>query len=63
MDKVTEEQVRAISVAKARLKAEMDVGRSMLPESVQEDCHWDGCPRAMDKNPKYRDLIKAVYYG
>ena len=55
------EQTDKIKVAKARFDAECEVGRSLLPEKVKDDIHWEGPLKAFKKHTKYAELIKAIY--
>jgi hypothetical protein len=57
MNELIVEQVERAKAAKIRAKAEKDVLRQMLPETVQSDLHYNGSTRAKEKNPEYANAI------
>lgn len=55
------DQINRIKLARAKLNAEILVGRAMLPDKVIAACHYDGKQRGIEENPKYRELIEEIY--
>lgn len=54
------DQIQRITVARARLNAEIAVARAMLPDNVESDLHFNGAYRASQDHPEWADAIKAI---
>jgi hypothetical protein len=52
-------QIQTIAVARARVQAEIDVAKAMLPEDVRSDLDWHP-GRVLDMHPRYQPILKAI---
>jgi len=53
MKEEIEEQLKKITAARIRLNAEIEIAKTMMPDDVDSERHYNGLARAIDKYPQY----------
>ena len=60
MDEELKEQIKRVKLARARLAAEIQVMRAMIPDEVDSTIHFDGKQRARERHPSYAEVINLI---